>query len=505
MIASEPARRISWSDPSLGLVLAALAALTAIRIVGLRYSVVDLFFDEAQYWAWSRELAFGYFSKPPLLAWIIAAFDPLCGSGEACVRAASPVIYFVTCFVIYAIANGLYGRRVAAWSALTFALGTGLTFSSRIISTDVPLILFWAVALLAYVRLLPSPDWRWSVALGVALGLGLLAKYAMVYFVLCAICAAAFDRDARALLARPQTWVALAIAFVIVAPNLFWNMANHFVTFRHTGDNITGDGLRLQPLQALGFVGSQFGVAGPLIFAGFVVILVRMWREPVSREDRLMLAFAIPPLALVATLSLVRGANANWAAVSILSMHLLVVAWWLRDGLWSWLKATLAIGLIVQALLLVGDAYADRLTVAALGSKRDLYRRTLGSRELGQQAAWLARAAHAPTVAAEGRAAVAGLIYYLRNDPVRALSWPISAIPDHQFDLTRALDNSAEEPVVFISYCPFGSRLGRFYQDVTPLGPVVVSTGPTTRNEWHAFRLAKRQRPIEPLGPCAPP
>jgi len=32
-------------------VLLALLALTAIRIVGLHFSVVDLFFDEAQYWA----------------------------------------------------------------------------------------------------------------------------------------------------------------------------------------------------------------------------------------------------------------------------------------------------------------------------------------------------------------------------------------------------------------------------------------------------------------------
>ena len=64
-------------------VLFVLLALTAIRIVGLHFSVVDLFFDEAQYWAWSRELSFGYFSKPPLLAWVIAATDPICGSASS--------------------------------------------------------------------------------------------------------------------------------------------------------------------------------------------------------------------------------------------------------------------------------------------------------------------------------------------------------------------------------------------------------------------------------------
>ena len=141
---------------------------------------------------------FGYFSKPPLLAWIIAATEHVCGSGEACVRVASPLLHFATGLIVYAIAEELYDERTAAWSALAYGLAPGVIFSARIISTDVPLLLFWAVGLLAYVKLLRGPDWRWAVVLGVALGLGMLAKYAMIYFLLSAACAACVDRDARA-------------------------------------------------------------------------------------------------------------------------------------------------------------------------------------------------------------------------------------------------------------------------------------------------------------------
>src|SRR5688572_25420176 len=151
------------------LCLVILVAVTAVRLIGLAFSQVDLFFDEAQYWAWSRELAFGYFSKPPLLAWIIATTNFICGSGEACVRLASPVFYLGTCVMVYAVANDLYGRETAAWSALVTALGTGVAFSARIISTDVPLLFFWTLALLAYVKLLRAPDWRWTAMLGVSL------------------------------------------------------------------------------------------------------------------------------------------------------------------------------------------------------------------------------------------------------------------------------------------------------------------------------------------------
>jgi len=497
---SVPRRR--FGDPGFAFVLIALIVLTVVRIAGLYVSSVDLFFDEAQYWDWSRELAFGYFSKPPLLAWIIAATDPVCGSSEACARITSPIFYLATSLVIYAVADALYGRVVAAWSALAFAIATGVVFSSRIVSTDVPLLFFWAVALLAYVRLLDAPDWRWVVALGVALGLGMLAKYAMIYFVMSAICAAFIDRKARALLARPQTWVAILIAALILSPNVYWNVANGFATVKHTGDNITGGAMQFRPGWAAEFFGAQFAVAGPVVFGAFLVILVRMWRVDISRSDRLMLAFSVPTLALITGLSFFRSANANWAAPALLSMTILTVAWWLRNDHRIALKTTLAIGLIAQVVVLAGDAYAYRLSLPVLGRGADIYKRTLGWRELGSRAAELARITHAPTVAAEGRAEVAELIFYLRNEPIRTLSWPVSKVPVDQFDLTRALDNSAAEPVLFISICPVASRLKHFYSEVESLGPIDVRTGPTTDRKFHAFKLVERRQPIEPLGPC---
>ena len=60
--------RPPWAHPGLRLAVVILLGLTAVRLIGLRLSTVDLFFDEAQYWAWPREIAFGYISKPPLLA-----------------------------------------------------------------------------------------------------------------------------------------------------------------------------------------------------------------------------------------------------------------------------------------------------------------------------------------------------------------------------------------------------------------------------------------------------
>jgi 4-amino-4-deoxy-L-arabinose transferase-like glycosyltransferase len=484
-------------------VLLVLVALTAVRMAGLYTSNVDLFVDEAQYWAWSRDLAFGYFSKPPLLAWIIAACDHLCGSTEACVRAASPVFYLGTCLVVYAVGRELYGQKTGAWAALAFALATGVSFSSRIISTDVPLLFFWSVALLAYVKLLRQSDWRWSVVFGIAFGLGMLAKYAMIYFLLSVAAAAVVDRDARALLKREQLWLALAIALPIVSPNLYWNATHDLATFRHTGDNVTGGGLHFRFLGPLEFLAAQFAVAGPVVFATFLLILLRIGRWQISREDKLMLVFAIPILALITTLSFVRSANANWAAPSIVSMTILAVAWWLRFEKWHALRATLSIGLITQAALLATDAFAYHLTIPGLGRSADVYKRTLGWRELGHRTLEFAQKAGARSVASEGRTEVAELTYYLRNNGIVPVSWPAGATADNHFDLTQPLKDDTAEPIVFVSLCPDASRMARFYGEVSPLGAFAVNTGPTSSRQFHAFRLSGRRQAIGPLPGCS--
>jgi 4-amino-4-deoxy-L-arabinose transferase-like glycosyltransferase len=84
-----------------------LAALTFFRILALAANGTDLFADEAQYWAWSRELAAGYYSKPPLIAWIIAGASQVCGDGEFCVRLPSALIHGATSVAIF-----LIGRRL---------------------------------------------------------------------------------------------------------------------------------------------------------------------------------------------------------------------------------------------------------------------------------------------------------------------------------------------------------------------------------------------------------
>ena len=99
-------------------VLLITVALTIVRLVTLFASPLELYPDEAQYWLWSQTPAWGYFSKPPLLAWITAGAARLCGHGEACLRAPSAVAWGATALLVFSTGWVLYGRRTA-WRLAT--------------------------------------------------------------------------------------------------------------------------------------------------------------------------------------------------------------------------------------------------------------------------------------------------------------------------------------------------------------------------------------------------
>lgn len=434
-------------------VVAALGLLLAVRLAALFANATDLFFDEAQYWSWSLEPAFGYYSKPPLIAWLIRLATQACGAGELCVRLPSPVMHTGTALLIYAIATHLYDARTGFWSALVFATLPGVSLSAGIISTDVPLLFFWALALYAFVRLLDSGRWWPTFLLGAALGLGLNAKYAMAYFVLCAGVFFLLNPERRAVLRDARLHAALLIGVALIAPNILWNAHNGFATFSHTADNARWTGSLVNPAHALEFLGAQLGVFGPILFPALLAIAARAWRRGLPAPDRLLLAFALPVLLIITGQAFLSRAHANWAAVSYVSASALVTATLIRDASWGWLRASTALHIALAALIGLATAAAGTFRLPGVG---DPFTRTLGWRALAEEtAATLAEGRRSGTpfgaVMAEDRAVTAELIYYLRQEAVPVLTWREHGKPRDHYELTRPFTKNSPEPVLLVS------------------------------------------------------
>jgi 4-amino-4-deoxy-L-arabinose transferase-like glycosyltransferase len=101
-----------------------------------------------------------------MVAWLIAATTALCGDGEPCVRLAAPLLHGATAAVVGAVGFLLDGPALGIWSAVAYATLPGVAFSALLITTNVPMLFCWAVALLAFVRLRDGGGGpgRWSAA-----------------------------------------------------------------------------------------------------------------------------------------------------------------------------------------------------------------------------------------------------------------------------------------------------------------------------------------------------
>ena len=172
-------------------------ALTAVRLAGLMLTPLSLHPDEAQYWTWSRTLDWGYFSKPPLVAWAIAATTALFGNDPWAVRLSAPFAHAGAACALFALGRRMYGDAAGWWAGVSWLLIPGVWLSSLLITTDALLLPLWAAALFTGWRWVETRTLRWALLTGALVGLGALAKYAMLYFPICAALAAVWSPTVR--------------------------------------------------------------------------------------------------------------------------------------------------------------------------------------------------------------------------------------------------------------------------------------------------------------------
>lgn len=416
-------------------------ALTLVRLAVLFATPLELYPDEAQYWLWSRTLDFGYFSKPPMIAWLIAATTSVSDS-EPFVRLAAPLLNGATALVLFSVGQRLYDWKTGLIACLVYSLMPGVQLASGVISTDTPLLFFLALGLLAYVTLQGQRGLNAAIALGVALGLAMLSKYAAIYAVGGIVLHATFSKEARAAWSLPRALAAIGAFLLVLAPNLIWNAAHDFATVEHTASNAHWAN-ELGGLPELGdFLGSQFGVFGPVPFAVLIGgVIVLAFRKRLTKQDLLLLCWALPPLLVVAGQAFISRANANWAASAYVAGSVLAAAWLVRWRAKWWLIGGLGLQAIVAALFLVWAAFPK--TADAMGASNS-FKRARGWEQTTQTIVERARMTPGlKAVAVDDRflfnvAAYYGRDYFGREGPPLKM-WVSSAHPQNQAEAEAPL------------------------------------------------------------------
>ena len=73
--------------------------------------------DEAYYWDWGRQLDYGYYSKPPFIAWLYAFVDWIGNGSLFGFRAMSAVLSAAATLVLFLFAREMFDSRTG-WIAV---------------------------------------------------------------------------------------------------------------------------------------------------------------------------------------------------------------------------------------------------------------------------------------------------------------------------------------------------------------------------------------------------
>jgi 4-amino-4-deoxy-L-arabinose transferase-like glycosyltransferase len=282
-----------------------------IMIGVILYAGIGLGPDEAQYWTWSQALDWGYYSKPPGIAWQIWLGTQLFGQTELGVRFASLIISAAQSFAVYylALVSGLR-LQTAFWCGLMMAFCPIGMFGSLFAITDGGFLLFWTLASICVAAALNQNRAPNPIQVGIFILGGALFKWPIYIFW-------AFYFACRFFYFRSQKLSAfiggVTVSLFGLLPSVWWNWSHDWATFRHVASTIQG-GHGANGGNPFDFVGSQILLLSPILF----VLLIKAFAEGLSAFRKisppLILCGGVSLLCLLAMLSasLFQKIQGNW-------------------------------------------------------------------------------------------------------------------------------------------------------------------------------------------------
>lgn len=210
----------------------------------------------------ARHLAWGFVAYPPLTPFFgriaLAMFGTSLTGFRFFAALAQCVAFVGTGLLARRFGASRGGMLIAAFAAAIAPIALAASALMQYVAFDY----LWFV-LMAYfvVRLVDSNDARWWVGIGATIGLGVMTKYAVAFYV-AGLAAGVFLTPLRSHLRSKWLWIGAAVSILIGLPNLLWQVRHdyisiEFLNYIHARDVRIG--------RTAGFLSEQLFVASNLI------------------------------------------------------------------------------------------------------------------------------------------------------------------------------------------------------------------------------------------------
>ena len=187
----------------------------------LQSHFTNLFQDEAYYYVWSKNLAFGYFDHPPMVA-LWGAIGNQLATGELGLRIVSTLSFSAMLWLIWLMIDVKEKwQHVLLFFTVVVSLALWQVFGF-IMTPDTPLLFFSALFLLAYKRFLSEENVLNILLLGFSMAAMLYSKYHGILVI------GFIVLSHLKLLRNPRFWMAGVIGIILFLPHIYWQYENGF-------------------------------------------------------------------------------------------------------------------------------------------------------------------------------------------------------------------------------------------------------------------------------------
>lgn len=208
------------------------AATTVLQLATA--GIWDRHRDEFYYLACARRLAWGYVDHPPLTPLLYRIADATVGSSQVALRIAPALLHGIDVVLVALLAKQLGGStRAQVIAATVVALAPILLTTSHFLGTVTPELTLGTAIALVLVHLVRGGDPRLWLLVGLLVGLGLLNKW--TFSVVVAGLVLGLLLDHRHVLATPWLAGGIAVAVLLVAPNVAWQATHGWPQLEFAG------------------------------------------------------------------------------------------------------------------------------------------------------------------------------------------------------------------------------------------------------------------------------
>ncbi len=301
------------------------------------------FRDELYYLACGDHPAWGYVDQPPLIGWIAWLLRHSLGTSLWALRLLPALAGAAAIILAGLLARALGGRRWAMFLASLAALMAPILLALSHLFTmnafDPPL---WTAIAYLVVRIAKTDDQRLWLIVGVLVGITILNKYAVLFWLaglILGICLTPL----RGSLRHRWFWSGCGLATVIALPNFLWQWRHQF-PFLELMHNVrqSGRDIVLPPLPYLGAQAQMLGFVAAL-FVPFALLFF------FSKQGRLFRALGWAYLVFPAEMMFLHGKM--YYVAPVYPVVFAAGAVWIEGvtqrRFWIWVKPVLALAMAV--------------------------------------------------------------------------------------------------------------------------------------------------------------